>query len=215
MKNPNLPFSKNASARFPKYFRVLRRMLLSEELRTNSEELALKAGVSASQVRLDLLRLGFRGQKGYGYNVKTLYASLCRELGFSDDFSAVIVGDMPAARALARSAVFGTRGLSVKGYFTDAEEPEDGCICPVFAPDELCSFCRDNRIDIAVVSFADVDKAEALADSLADCGIKGIWNLSSDVITTDRIPVKNLVPADSLMELCFELHARAVSEKEE
>lgn len=210
-------FSQSAAARLPKYFRALRNMLLDGVLRTSSANISSKTGANPSQIRQDLALLGSGGQQGYGYNVKQLYTALSRELGTADSFTAIIAGDSPAAEALASSPIFGMRGITPLGYFSAVLPASNGnraasesaghsYICPVFPTEELYPFCRENNVDIAVIAMTGSEDPSEVAEKLIECGIKGIWNISQTEILTDRIPVINLIPADSLMTLCHELH---------
>lgn len=208
--------------RLPKYYRTLRNLIGNDILRTRSIDLARRMKITPSQVRQDFSYLGGVGHQGYGYNVKDLYSVIGNAIGIPNNYSAVIICSRAGfALALASDQCFSTRGVNLKKIFTD--DAGD------FIPSELdgyeasiiqnrgikktepaylraANYCRENKIDIAVLACSK-SETETAAHSLADANIKGIWNFSGRDI---EMPKKNICVTDMnmpdiLLGLCCEI----------
>ena len=188
--------------RLPKYYRTLRTLIGDDILRTRSADLARFMKITPSQVRQDFSYLGGIGNQGYGYNVKDLYSA---------------IGNV----ALASDQCFSTRGVNLKKIFTD----DSGDFTPP-DPDKYklpniaerstanndpaylraANYCRENRIDIAVLA-CDKSETDAAAICLADADIKGIWNFSGKEIETSKknICIADMNMPDILLGLCCEI----------
>ena len=73
----------------------------------------------------------------------------------------------------------------------------------------LEAFCRENRVDIAVLTLPK-EYAVETAKRLCDLGVKALWNFTGkelDRLFPDTV-VENVHIADSLMTLCYALHCR-------
>lgn len=211
--------SRAALARLPRYFRCLRTLINNDVMRISSDELAALVGLSASQVRGDLSSLGELGQQGYGYSVKTLYAEIASRLGAGDGFEAVIFGATPLGIAVANSPMLSRRGVRPVAMLYTKPLPDDnigetsntqgactslpeGCaLLPVSELDKIKSR------DIAVLA-CDDEEAPELYRLIADCGFRGVWNLTElELRGSAATRVINARIGDSLMTLCYGLHS--------
>ncbi len=204
--------------RLPRYFRYLRVLIRNGRLRISSGELSEMMHVTASQIRQDLNCFGGFGQQGYGYNVNYLYAKICEILGVGAGFSAVVIGAGNLGRALVKSPMFEKRGVDITALFDVSPDivgqSVDGV--PVFDIGELERFCRDQKVDIAVLTLPK-EQAAAVADRLFSLHIPGIWNFTGVEL---RCPeqstvIENVHIGDSLMTLCYELGRKAEKEEEQ
>ena len=67
----------------------------------------------------------------------------------------------------------------------------------------LRDFVEKEHVDIAVITVP-AQKAQLVADTLVDAGIKGIWNLTAvDLELPDNIAVENVHMSDSLHALVY------------
>ena len=210
-KKNETPVSSAVIKRLPRYFRYLRMLLNENRLRISSNELAERMNVTASQIRQDLNCFGGFGQQGYGYNVTYLYGKISEILGVNENYHAVIIGAGKLGQALAGSPVFTKRGVEVCAMF-DVDPAVIGKHIddvPVLDVDRLEDFCRENEIDIAVLTLP-ASEAHAAAERLASCGVKGIWNYTStELFSSDHgITVQNVHMGDSLMMLCYEIREK-------
>lgn len=193
--------------RLPRYFRYLRVLLREGKTRVSSGELSRLMNVTASQIRQDLNCFGGFGQQGYGYNVTFLYAKICELLGVGAGFSAIVVGAGDLGRALSRSDMFEKRGVDVISLFDVNPELIGKSVNGVLVRDvaELESFCRENRVDMAVLTVPK-EESEEMALRLAACGVPGIWNFTGQELTIESVAVENVHLGDSLMILEYRLN---------
>ena len=218
MQEPKqLKVSNAVRNRLPRYYRYLRQLLDDNILRISSSELSKLMNVTASQIRQDLNCFGGFGQQGYGYNVKYLYGKIADILGVNEAYNAVIIGAGNLGHALANASTFSNRGVILKALFdVDADKigKEYGGLT-VYPMDELETYCRDNRIDIAVLTVPK-NVASEIGELLADIEIRGIWNFTGvELELIDRVTVQNVHLGDRLMTLCYEIKNNNKSNKDD
>jgi len=201
--------------RLPRYHRCLGDLLRDGKLRISSAELSKIMNVTASQIRQDLNCFGGFGQQGYGYNIRFLYNKISELLGVNEGYNAVIIGAGKLGRALAATHMFERRGVNRIAMFDVDKEIIGTKIynVPVYAVSELGEFCRDNNIHIGVLTVPK-EAAYEVANTIADAGVKGIWNFANMELQLDRedVIVENIHLGDSLMTLCYEI--KTANEKE-
>ena len=199
--------SQAVVARLPRYLRYLGELRDEGIERVSSQELSDIMRVTASQIRQDLNTFGGFGQQGYGYNVGHLYNEIGKILGLNREYQLIIVGAGHLGQALVNYSNFERRGFLFRGIFD--HDPE---ICgekirgiTVRPMEEMAGFIRDNHIDIAVLTIPKTSAVE-VAEQLAACGIKGIWNFAHvDLRLPGHIQVENVHLSDSLMKLSYNL----------
>lgn len=165
--------------------------------------------VTASQIRQDLNCFGGFGQQGYGYNVAFLHDAISEILGIKNKYSAVIIGAGKLGSALANHKLFEKSGVTVRSLF-DVDERIIGTTVagvPVRSMDEAENFCKENKIDIAVLTLPKAATQET-ANKLASVGIYGFWNFANMELALPEYPdakIENVHIGDSLMRLCYEM----------
>ena len=202
--------------RLPRYHRYLGELLRENKLRISSAELSRMMGVTASQIRQDLNCFGGFGQQGYGYNVKYLHGKISELLGVGEGYRAVIVGAGNLGRALAATHMFERRGVSRAAMFDVRPELVGTRIygIPVYSIDSLENFCRENKIDIGVLTVPK-EAAKKVAETMARAGVRGIWNFANMELEIEdkSVIIQDIHLGDSLMTLCYDIKDRT-SEKE-
>ena len=199
--------SQAVVARLPRYLRYLGELRDEGIERVSSQDLSDIMQVTASQIRQDLNTFGGFGQQGYGYNVDYLYDEIGKILGLNREYRLIIVGAGHLGQALVNYANFERRGFLFRGLFDN-----DPQVCgkkirgiTVRPMEELADFVRENQIDIAVLTIPKTSAVE-VAEQLAACGIKGIWNFAHvDLRLPGHIQVENVHLSDSLMKLSYNL----------
>ena len=195
--------------RLPRYFRYLRELLHHDILRISSSELSEMMNVTASQIRQDLNCFGGFGQQGYGYNVKYLYGKISDILGVSSNFNAVIIGAGNLGHAIAGSNMFEHRNMNLIGIFDVSKAIIGKRIADYTVMDmaELPAFAKKRPIDIAILTVPK-EFAQETAQTLANIGIKGLWNFTSTELDlkVHGIMVENVHMGDSLMRLMYEIN---------
>ena len=193
--------------RLPRYYRYLGELIEQGVERISSNELSARMKVTASQIRQDLNNFGGFGQQGYGYNVKNLYHEIGKILGIDTKHSMIIIGAGNLGQAIANYSDFEKRGFVVKGIFDVREELKGVKIrdIEVHMMDELESFVRKNRIEIAALTIPK-DNASNVGERLASAGIKAIWNFALiDLNLSSDIIVENVHLSESLMRLSYNM----------
>ena len=199
--------SQAVIGRLPRYFRYLGMLKDEGTERVSSQELSDIMQVTASQIRQDLNHFGGFGQQGYGYNVTYLYGEIGKILGLDKEHKLVIIGAGHLGQALANYVNFERRGFIFCGVFDNNPD-----ICGMKIRDievqpmeKMEAFVRENNIDIAVLTVPK-HSAAMIAEQLAGCGIKAIWNFAhTDLNVPKNIQVENVHLLDSLMKLSYNL----------
>ena len=193
--------------RLPRYFRYLGELMKNGIGKISSRELSERMNVTASQIRQDLNCFGGFGQQGYGYNVAFLHDSISEILGIKNKYSAVIIGAGKLGSALANHKLFEKSGVTVKSLF-DVDEKIIGTTVagvPVRSMSEAEIFCKENKIDIAILTLPKAATQET-ANKLASVGIYGFWNFANMELALPEYPdakIENVHIGDSLMRLCY------------
>jgi len=194
--------------RLPRYFRYLRELIRNNIMRISSKDLAERMNVTASLIRQDLNCFGGFGQQGYGYNVKYLYNEISNILGVDKNYSAIIIGMGNLGRALANNPLFEKRNVKIRGLFDVSPSVIGTKVADLTVMDmnDVTAFCRENSIDIAVLTLPKPE-APGAAKLLAKAGIRGFWNFSNMELSLPEYNVKieNIHLGDTLMTLCYEL----------
>ncbi len=194
--------------RLPRYYRFLSELWREGRARVSSKELSEIMDITASQIRQDLNCFGGFGQQGYGYNVCFLRDKIGEVLGICEDLRAVVVGAGNLGRALVSSHMFERRGVARIAMF-DTDPSIVGTTVaglPVYPADTLEAFCRDNAIDIGVIT-TPKEATEGVMDTLCRAGVLGIWNFSNtEAVASDpAVTVENMHIGDSLLFLTYEI----------
>ena len=194
--------------RLPRYHRYLGELIKSGKERISSAELSHMMGVTASQIRQDLNCFGGFGQQGYGYPVRYVYDKISELLGTSEGYRAVIVGAGNLGRALASTHMFERRGVTILGLFDNKPWVVGTVIhgLSVYASDGLTDFCKNNKVDIGVLTVPKEAAAEVTKQLIAG-GVRGIWNFANMElsVTEPTVTVENIHLGDSLMNLCYQM----------
>ncbi len=197
--------SQAVISRLPRYFRYLGELKDMGVERISSQELSLLMNVTASQIRQDFNNFGGFGQQGYGYNVEYLYMEIGKILGLDKTHHLIIVGAGNLGQALANYMNFERRGFIFTGIFDINSQLYGKTIrgIEVRPMEDMADFVRQNNVDIAVLT---IPKSEAIAvaEQLAEVGIKAIWNFAHvDLKVPEGVQVENVHLSDSLMKLSY------------
>ena len=164
--------------RLPMYYRYLKEAECRQQRFISSTELARLTGLTASQVRQDVNLFQGEGRQGCGYPVTELKKHIEQLLGICRQQNMIIVGSGNLGCALLGHKEFAERGFVTIGIFdihsgSAAQNKE----LPVRNIAELESFTAEHRVDIAILTLPSFD-AQAMAERLYQCGIRGFWNFA-------------------------------------
>ena len=178
--------------RFPSYLRILMQNREAGHKTISATQLAEELGLTPIQVRKDLASTGIEGRPKVGFSIEELISSITHALGWDNLTEALIVGAGNLGSALAAYDGFSAYGLRIVAIF-DKDPSKIGkrigdlTVLPV---DGINQYIKNNRVTIAVIAVP-ANQAQATADMLVKCGIRGIWNFAP----------KNLkVPEDVVMQ---------------
>lgn len=174
--------------RLPIYYRALVELSERGVGVVSSDELAEYAGVKAFQLRKDLSYFGEFGIRGFGYDVNGLIMQLREILGISRTWKVCIVGAGRLGTALADYPGFGLHGLEIAALFDSSPDLIGQAIgqkgVMVYDVAQMREVITNNEIRIGAITVP-ANFAQAVAETLIDSGVKGIWNFA---------PVKLRVP---------------------
>ena len=174
------------------YRRWLCSALEEGKSRIYSHELAALEGVTAAQVRRDLMTIGFAGSPSRGYEVAGLIDKIGRLLDPSPNEGFALVGVGHLGRAiLARFREHRPQLAIVAAFDNDPEKVGrvlHGVRC--YGVNELPRVASERAIRLGVVTVP-AAAAQEVTRALTDCGVRAILNFA---------PVRLRVPAGVYVE---------------
>lgn len=176
--------------------------------RISSTELGRQMGLTPSQIRQDLSCFGEFGQQGFGYKVVELRAQLAKILGMEENFSVVVVGVGNIGHALIQNMNFEELHFNLTAAFDASAEKIGTKVFGTMIYDsrEMSDWLKAHPTDIVVLC---VPKSVAsdVANSLVECGVRGIWNFTNTDLDINKpgIAVENIHFSDSLLTLSYYL----------
>ena len=208
--------SNNVIRRLPMYLRKLDDLIFHGVDRISSGELGKQMGLTPSQIRQDFSCFGEFGQQGYGYRVSELREQVARILGMHKGFSVVIVGVGNLGHALLENFQFEEQGFKLVAAFDSSPNIYGKVISgiPVYNSADLTAWLKEKPTDIVVLTVPRAI-ARSMAETIADCGVRGIWNFTNMELELDRpdVRVENIHFSDSLLTLGYFLSEQENSEK--
>lgn len=197
--------SKAVIRRLPRYRGHLRELQKLGVEKISSKELSQLIGYTASQIRQDLNNFGGFGQQGYGYSVDNLYDEIGNILGLNRQYKIVIVGYGRLGQAMASYIAKNEKNFHIVGIFDVKQSIQDVQFedAQVLTCSSLAGFIEKEKVDIAVICVP-AEKAQLVADTVADAGVKGIWNFTAvDLDLPADLAVEDVHMSDSLHALTY------------
>ncbi len=183
--------SERAIGRLSLYRRVLYDLQMEGQANVFSHDLASLAGVTAAQVRRDVMTVGFEGSPSRGYNVDGLAESVSTFLG-GRQARVALVGVGNLGRAILSYFLGRRPNLQIVAAF-DTDPDRTGRViagCHSYSMDELAERIEELEIVTAILSVP-ADAAQPTADLLVASGVRGLVNFA---------PVRLSVPAGVYVE---------------
>ena len=197
--------SKAVIQRLPRYYRNICELKAEGAQRISSRALAERMGLTASQIRQDFNCFGGFGQLGYGYNIEKLQEELGAILGLRAGRTAILLGAGNLGRALLNNFNFSASGFELLCAFDASPELIGRSFGGYEVRDakELERYIGELHPDVAVLTIPR-GNAPAIARSLVERGIRGLWNFTGEDLHLEGlgVPVENVHLSDSLMTLC-------------
>jgi redox-sensing transcriptional repressor len=208
VERPGEKLSLGVAARLSRYLQVLTQARKMGKETISSQELADYTHVNSTQIRRDLSGFGKFGKRGVGYNVESLVTQIRKILRTSGQHNIALFGAGHLGTAIATSDIFADHGFRVVAVF-DVDEQKVGSrigTLNVRHNSELRSVIEDEDIVVAVLAVPTA-AAQAIADEVADAGVKIIFNYSDALLQVPpEVTVHTSSPAvDLLYALYFYL----------
>lgn len=197
--------SKAVIKRLPRYRRYLLELEKKGKEKISSKDLSNLIGYTASQIRQDLNNFGGFGQQGYGYSVPYLKEEISNILGLDREYKMVIVGYGRLGQAIANYIYNNEKNFNIVGIFDVKQIIQDVKFqdAQIMTCSSLRSFVEKEKVDIAVITVP-TEKAQIVANTVVDAGIKGIWNLTAtDLDLPEDVACENVHMSDSLHALAY------------
>jgi len=178
--------SDKTISRLSLYRRALARFEAIGRAFVFSHELAEETGVSAAQVRRDLMVIGYYGSPNRGYETGELIHSIGERLDDASGRTVVLVGLGNLGRAVISYVARQRPQLAITAAFDeDADKVGrvvEGCTC--YAMADLARVVRELDAKVAIVTVP-ASAAQEAADRLVAAGVTGILNFAP---ATLRLP---------------------------
>jgi redox-sensing transcriptional repressor len=205
---PGEKLSLGVAARLSRYLQVLTQARKMGKDTISSQELADYTHVNSTQIRRDLSGFGKFGKRGVGYNVDSLVTQIRKILRTSGQHNIALFGAGHLGTAIATSDIFADHGFRVVAVF-DVDKHKVGSrigTLTVRHNSELRAVIEEEDIVVAVLAVP-APAAQAIADEVAEAGMKIIFNYSDALLQVPpEVTVHTSSPAvDLLYALYFYL----------
>lgn len=208
--------SNKVMGRLTRYRALLTEYFPKEKTHIFSHDLAAMMGLSASQIRRDLMCLGYFGVPRYGYEISELVRHINDVLDASKVHHVAVVGAGNLGRALMTFLESRRATLKIVAAF-DEDPAKAGRILngvPCHAMSEMEEVVKREDIRIAILCIPG-SAAQRATDLLVKAGVKGILNFAPVPI---RIPVgialEEIDLTSALERVAFYTNNRANAPKE-
>ncbi len=184
--------SHRTVGRLTLYWRTLRDLAPESRSHIYSHDLAAKARVTATQVRRDLMVLGYSGTPAHGYDVHILKEHIEAFLFPPVEQRVALAGVGNIGRALLKFFAGRRPTLRIVASFEKNPEKYDRLIggCPSYSIEKAESTIREMGITVGIIAVP-AEEAQFVANLFVSAGVRGILNFA-------RAPLQ--VPPDVYVE---------------
>ncbi|MEZ3589812.1 MAG: redox-sensing transcriptional repressor Rex [Muribaculaceae bacterium] len=153
----------------------------------SSTQISKEIDVDASRIAKDLSFINIKGKTRIGYDVAELERVLVDFLGFQRVHNAIIAGVGSLGAALIRDSGLSRYGLNIVAGFDISEHVVGSSICgvPVYDISQIKAIRAAVNAEIGIIAVP-VDRAQTVADTMVDAGVKALWNFTPFRIRTPR-----------------------------
>lgn len=192
--------SAKTIARLSIYRRLLRNAMRGGQASVYSHELAEMVGVTAAQVRRDMMEIGFSADSRSGYNIREMIGQISRLLDSPEGENVAIIGMGKLGCALFGFFAGHSNRLKIVAAFDNdpgkAECVISGCRC--HAMNRMKDVFARKNIQVVMLAVPE-DVAQDVAETAVAAGAKGILNFAPVLLRLpDNIIVQNI---DMMVEL--------------
>ncbi len=170
-----------------------------------SRELAWSAGVTPSQVRQDIMGIGYHGSAQHGYEVDKLAGAIHEKVGVADEARVILIGTGNLGRAILQFFQRNHPRMELVAAF-DSDIFLVGSRLhgiPILGLGDLEATVRDQDIRMAILAVPE-SEAQKGADRLVSAGVRSILNFTPNRLhVPDGIYVEDTDIGISLVRAAF------------
>lgn len=180
-KNKNAP--EPTLRRLPVYLYYLERIREEGIINISAPTIGKNLKCDPTQVVKDLAVTGVKGKPRVGYNTYELIHSLEDYLGFNRTNEAFLVGAGNLGSALMAYQEHQSLGVKLIAAFDNDEKKIGTYVGSIHVLEYQKLFSLANRLNVKIgVITTPNEVAQQVAEDLAKCGIKAIWNFTSAIL---------------------------------
>ncbi len=179
--------------RLPWYLAYLSTLRNASVEYISTTKIAEALDVDPSQIAKDLSFLGIRGKTRIGYQVDALESALRDYLGFDRSHNAIMMGAGSLGAALIADSGLQRYGLNIVAGIDITPEIIGSVIngVRIYGTEEAQKLVETLDIKIGIIAVP-VESAQSAADTIADAGVKAIWNFTpSRIRVRDGVVIAN------------------------
>lgn len=175
-----------AIARLYKYRDALYKLKRLGFTKVFSDNLSDTVGVTASQVRKDLLIYGALGKKKAGYQIDSLLEMLNEALSKNQIQNVIVVGAGHIGMALSNYQGFLEDGIHILAVFEkDPAKINREAKVPVLPLEEMKGFVQEKQVRVGIIAVPGTAAQEVL-NAMAEAGIQGALNFANTRLVLPR-----------------------------
>jgi redox-sensing transcriptional repressor len=178
--------SEKTIERLSLYRQLLYRLQAAGKKYLYSYELASQAGVHPSQIRYDMMSVGYSGNPSQGYEITKLIDSISEFIDPPADCPIALAGVGNLGRAiLSNMGSFASRLRMAAAFDVNPDQVDrlvQGCWC--YPASEIVSVVREQKIVIGIIAVP-VTEAQGVAEQFCEGGVRGLLNFAP---TRLRVP---------------------------
>ena len=193
--------------RLPLYLSFLKSLHNKEIKFITASEIAKKLHVDPTQITKDFSGINVKGKTNVGYEIKALINLIESFLGYDMQLNAFIIGVGNLGKALINFNEFNLEGIEIiKGFDVAAKEIRNKINnVEIFDINTIKEHFNKTPVEIGIITVPTYH-TQKIADILAKCGIKAIWNFSTMPISApDDIIIENTCMDSSLAMIKWKL----------
>ncbi|NLO19102.1 MAG: redox-sensing transcriptional repressor Rex [Ignavibacteria bacterium] len=187
------------------YRKLLKCFQEAGETQTYSYKIANMLNTKPSQVRRDLMEIGYSGSPAHGYNIEELIKAITKLIDSPNAEPVVIVGVGNLGRAIMDYSNSIDSNLKIIAGFDNNERKVNKVFhgIRVFHIDNLKKILNDNKVKIAIIT-TNRESAQSVALDLINFGVNGILNFTPAKLNLpSSIIVENIDMLVSLEKVAF------------
>lgn len=187
------------------YRKLLKCFQEAGETQTYSYKIANMLNTKPSQVRRDLMEIGYSGSPAHGYNIEELIKAISKLIDSPNAEPVVIVGVGNLGRAIMDYSNSIDSNLKIIAGFDNNERKVNKVFhgIRVFHIDNLKRILNDNKVKIAIIT-TNRESAQSVALDLINFGVNGILNFTPAKLNLpSSIIVENIDMLVSLEKVAF------------